>query len=311
MYCLSCRVNRSFRALPWIGLVVAALSAWPLFGASPARPPSEKLMLWSGTAPLGDGRFEAGRASITVYRPPLEKANGTAVVICPGGGYGGVVVGPEGHGIAHWLLQHGIAGVVLEYRLPSGRPFVPLLDAQRAIRSVRAHAKGWNIDPFRIGIMGFSAGGHLASTAGTHFDEGNPKAADPIDRESCRPDFMILVYPVITMGPTTHRGTKDNLLGPRPKPKMVALFSNEKQVTDRTPPAFLAHAQDDAAVTPANSRMFFDALQSHHVPAKYLELPQGGHGLNGYQGPMWSAWQTESLKWLAGQGMLSPKRDRP
>ncbi len=140
----------------------------------------EVLKLWNGHAPTGAGKFEEADARITVHKP--DKANGAAIVICPGGGYGGLVTGPEGHGIAAWLNRHGITGVVLEYRLPAGRPYVPLLDAQRAIRTVRSHARDWGIDPARIGIMGFSAGGHLASTAGTHFDDGDPKAADPIDR---------------------------------------------------------------------------------------------------------------------------------
>jgi acetyl esterase/lipase len=264
----------------------------------------EKLALWSGPAPVGDGTFETARASLTVHQPSPEKANGAAVVICPGGGYGGLVVGAEGHGIAQWLNQHGIAGIVLEYRLPRGRSFVPLLDAQRAIRTVRFRAKEWRIDPNRIGIIGFSAGGHLASTAGTHFDAGDPKASDPIDRVSCRPDFMILVYPVITMNEKTHGGSKANLLGRAPKPELLDLFSNEKQVTAKTPPAFLAHAQNDTLVTPDNSRVFYEALRSHHVAAEYLQLPSGGHGLNGYKGPMWDAWQTKSLEWLAKQKLI-------
>jgi acetyl esterase/lipase len=220
-------------------------------------------------------------------------------VICPGGGYGALMKDPEGHGIAAWLNRHGITGVVLEYRLPAGRSYVPLLDAQRAIRTVRGNAKKWDIDPWRIGIMGFSAGGHLASTAGTHFDDGDPDATDAVDRISSRPDFMILVYPVITMGEKTHQGSKDNLLGKDPSPKLVELFSNEKQVTARTPPTFLAHAVDDTPVPPDNSESFYMALQAQKVAAQYLELPSGGHGLNGYKGPMWDAWQEKSLAWLA------------
>ena len=220
-------------------------------------------------------------------------------MICPGGGYGGLVVGPEGHGIAAWLNEHGITGVVLEYRLPRGRHAVPLLDAQRAIRTVRASGKIWNVDPAKIGIIGFSAGGHLASTAATHFDDGDPTATDAIDRVSCRPDFAILVYPVVTMGETTHGGTKANLLGKDPSPKLLKLYSNEQQVTDDTPPMFLAHALDDQPVPPENSRLLYAALQKHNIPSEYLELPSGGHGLNGYKGPMWDAWQTQSLKWLA------------
>jgi acetyl esterase/lipase len=138
----------------------------------------ERLKLWNGNAPIGDVEFEKAEAWITVHRP--EKPNGAAAVICPGGGYGGLVTGAEGHGIATWLNRHGVTGVVLEYRMPKGRPFVPLLDAQRAIRTVRSNAKAWNIDPAKVGIIGFSAGGHLASTAGTHFDDGDAKADDPV-----------------------------------------------------------------------------------------------------------------------------------
>jgi acetyl esterase/lipase len=257
----------------------------------------QRIALWNGRAPVGDGQFEEADAWITLHRP--ARANGTAVVICPGGGYGGLVTDQEGHGIARWLNGHGITGVVLEYRLPKGRSFVPLLDAQRALRTVRSSAKAWNIDPARIGIMGFSAGGHLASTAGTHFDDGDPQAADAVDRVSCRPDFMILVYPVITMDSTAHAGSRTNLLGKDPSPKLVELFSNEKQVTDRTPPTFIAHAVDDKPVPPENSKAFHAALQTHKVPSQYLELPSGGHGLNGYKGPMWDAWQEKSLVWLA------------
>lgn len=263
---------------------------------APKKVEPEKLKLWNGKAPIGDGKFEQADARITVHKP--EKPNGTAIVICPGGGYGGLVTGAEGHGIAAWLNRSGVTGVVLEYRLPAGRTYVPLLDAQRAIRTVRANAKAWGIDPAKVGIMGFSAGGHLASTAGTHFDDGDPKAMDPIDRNSCRPDFMILIYPVVTMGEKTHQGSRNNLLGKNPEAKLVELFSNEKQVTAKTPPAFLAHAKDDRAVVPDNSKAFYEALQRENVPAKYLELPSGGHGLNGYKGPMWDAWQTQSLDWL-------------
>ena len=258
---------------------------------------AKRIQLWEGRAPIGDGKTEDADAWITVHQPK-SNGNGTAIVICPGGGYGGLVVGPEGHGIASWLNQHGITGVVLEYRLPAGRHAVPLLDAQRAIRTVRAHSKEWNLDPSRIGIMGFSAGGHLASTALTHFDRGNASASNPTDQLSCRPDFAILVYPVVTFGEKTHSGSKQNLLGEDPSPELVKLYSNELQVTADTPPAYLAHALDDAPVPPENSRALFAALQANGIPSKYLELPSGGHGLNGYKGPMWDAWQEGSLAWL-------------
>jgi len=184
---------------------------------------------------------------------------------------------------------------------------VPLLDAQRAIRTVRANAKQWNLDPQRIGIMGFSAGGHLASTADTHFDAGDPKAKDPIERESCRPDFAVLVYPVVTMTESTHGGSKNNLLGPEPKPELIELFSNEKQVTDQTPPTFLAHAVDDKAVPLVNSQMFRDAMLAHKRPVEYLELPYGGHGLGRPETPMWEAWKTASMEWMAARGII-PRR---
>ena len=271
-------------------------------GQEPVK--SKRIGLWNGRASLGEGRVQETEVWLTVYRP--AQANGTAVVICPGGGYGGHAIQPEGHGIAAWLNGHGITGVVLEYRLPAGRHQVPLLDAQRAIRTVRANAKAWEIDPARIGIIGFSAGGHLASTAATHFDDGDSKATDLVDRVSCRPDFAILIYPVITMDATTHQGSRQNLLGKDPSSKLVELFSNEKQVTAKTPPTFLAHAKDDTVVVPANSQMFYDALQAYKVPGQYLELASGGHGLNGYKGPMWDAWQEKSLAWLTELKLLPP-----
>jgi len=258
----------------------------------------QPMALWPGEQP-------ASTARITLHRP--DQPNHTAIIICPGGGYGRLVTGPEGHLIAHWLNAHGITGIVLEYELPRGRPNVPLADAQRALRTARANAADWGIDPDRIGIMGFSAGGHLASTAGTHFDEGQPDAADPIRRMSSRPDFMVLVYPVISMGEIGHGGSRRQLLGPDPTPEQIENFSNELQVTDRTPPAYLAHAADDRVVDPANSARFHAALIEHGVASTYLELPEGNHGLNGYQGPMWEAWKTGCLTWLAEQEMI-PER---
>lgn len=286
-----------------LSLLCSALAFVSLSGTSadtPGKP--DRVPLWPEKAPVGDGSYDEANAFITVH--PAARPNGAAVVICPGGGYGGLVTGAEGHGIADWLNLHGIAGIVLEYRLPKGRSQVPLLDAQRALRTARSKAKDWGIDPARLGIIGFSAGGHLASTAGTHFDAGDAKSPDPVERVSCRPDFMILVYPVITMDSTTHGGSRTNLLGKEPTPELVALYSNEKQVTDQTPPAFLTHALDDKVVVPDNSRHFYEALVARKVPAKYLELPSGGHGLNGYKGPMWDAWQKQSLEWLAGMKMI-------
>lgn len=287
---------KTILATPVVLLAAICLSAEPETAA--AEKDGERIALWMGQAPISDGKYEDAEAWITVHRP--AQPNGAAIVICPGGGYATQVTGPEGHGIAEWLNQHGITGVVLEYRLPAGRAYVPLLDAQRALRTVRARAKEWAIEPARIGIIGFSAGGHLASTAGTHFDDGDPNASDPIERISCRPDFLILVYPVIAMGEKiTHQGSQNNLLGKDAPSKLVELFSNEKQVTARTPPTFLAHAVDDKPVPPENSKAFYEALLAHNVPARYVELSSGGHGLNGYKGPMWDQWQADSLAWLA------------
>lgn len=263
----------------------------------------ENLGLWeAGKAPDGSGGFTDEAPSIQIHRP--EKPNGASMVICPGGGYGRLVVGGEGNGIAEWLNKHGITGIVLQYRLPNGRSRVPLLDAQRAIRLVRANAKGWGCDPGKIGIIGFSAGGHLASTAATHFDKGEGKTTDPVRREGSRPDFAILIYPVITMGELSHGGSRKNLLGAEPTPEMVKLFSNELQVGDETPPTYLAHAKDDKLVPCENSVLFHESMKAHKLETEYLELPSGGHGLNGYKGPMWDAWQTGSLAWLAERGFI-------
>lgn len=278
-------------------LLVAAPMALALEPAQPRR-----LALWNGKAPIGDGKFEDKDAFITVHR--AADPNGAAAIICPGGGYGGLVTGAEGHGIAAWLNKRGITGVVLEYRLPAGRSSVPLADANRAVRTVRANAKEWGIDPAKIGIIGFSAGGHLASTAATHFDDGDPKATDAIERVSSRPDFAILVYPVITMGVKGHGGSRQNLLGKEPPAALIDLYSNEKQVTAKTPPTFLAHPVDDKVVPVENSKMFYEALQTNKVPSQLLELPSGGHGLNGYKGPMWEAWQEKSLAWLTNLKMI-------
>lgn len=289
-------------------LAAVVLAAFQTTRAADAPQP-EKLPLWVGKAPIGDGAFEdaPANATITVHRPAADKANGAAIVICPGGGYGGLVDGPEGHGIAKWLNGHGIAGVVLNYRLPKGRAYVPLLDAQQAIRLTRANAEKWGVNPKQVGIMGFSAGGHLASTAGTHFDAGDASASEAVARASSRPDFVILVYPVVTLsGDKAHGGSRQNLMGANPKPELVDLFSNEKQVTDKTPPMFLAHAKDDGPVPPENSALLHAALQAKKVPSEYLELPTGGHGLNGYKGPMWDAWQKRSLEWLAEQKLTGP-----
>ena len=251
--------------------------------------------LWpEDKAPVQVDSSEIVKVKITIHTP--ETNSGKAIIICPGGGYGGLVTGGEGHGIANWLNLNGITGIVLEYRLPKGRKFVPIFDANRAIRYVRHHAKKFGIDKNKIGIMGFSAGGHLASTALVH--QLDCPAKDDVSKESARPDFGILIYPVITMGKDTHRGSKKNLLGKAPSENDIKFFSTELQINSKTPPTFLAHALDDKPVPPINSKMFYDTLKKVAVKCKYLELPSGGHGLNGYKGPMWDAWQKQSLEWI-------------
>jgi acetyl esterase/lipase len=242
--------------------------------------------------------------NITVYLPKKRKATGSAVVICPGGGYGILAYDHEGHDIARWFNSLGVAAFVLKYRLPSAdqgenRHKVPLSDAQRAIRLVRDGAKEWNINPDRIGIMGFSAGGHLASTAGTHFDPGIRDEEDSLRAVSCRPDFMILMYGVLSMQHgVTHNGSKNNLLGDNPSPEMVTLFSNELQVTPKTPPTFLIHTEDDA-VNVQNSLDFYLACKKSKVPAEMHLYAKGGHGygLRNIGQPV-MAWPKRCEEWL-------------
>jgi acetyl esterase/lipase len=256
----------------------------------------EKILLWpEGKAPVDSEKFEDAQAEVSIYK--AEKPNGMAIVICPGGGYGGHAINPEGFGIAKWLNKSGITGVVLKYRLPRHQAFVPLLDLQRTMRYVRSRATELNIDKDKIGVMGFSAGGHLASSLISHFDEGK-NDGDQIDKESCRPAFGVLIYPVISMGENTHKGSKFNLLGENPMPEQIKYFSSELQVTKDTPPCFFAHADDDKVVVPANSQMMHEKLIQIGVKSEYVKLPYGGHGLNGYKGPMWETWQRSLLEWL-------------
>ena len=262
----------------------------------------DRIQLWAGRAPIGDGQFENSQAWISVYR--AANANGASALICPGGSYSGLALEGEGYPVAEWLANHGITGIILEYRLPQGRRLVPLLDAQRAIRTIRMNAEHWGLGRTRLGLIGFSAGGHLASTAATHFDEGEVTANDSVERYSSRPDFLILVYPLITMGSETHHDSRLNLLGRSPSIATVDAFSNEKQVTSTTPPSFLVHAADDIDVSCANSRAFYEALCAANVSTEYLELPSGGHGL-GFGGAPWQEWQEKSLLWLSGLGVIS------
>jgi acetyl esterase/lipase len=280
-----------------------------------------KLLLWpSGNVPnykktteiekRDSGNFVSislvQQPAIEVYLPSKQNATGQAVVICPGGGYGFLAYDWEGTDIAKWLNAHGVAAIVLKYRLPNSKSNIdpklsPLLDAQRAIRTVRANAGRWNIRKEKIGIMGFSAGGHLASTAGTHFDAGNANATDSIDRISCRPDFMILMYPVITMQKATmHRGSTNNLIGANADSATAKYYSNELQVTAQTPTTLLIHSTDDKAVPVENSLAFYQALKDNNVPAEMHIYPYGGHGFSLAIGKGYlSSWTDRCIDWLA------------
>ena len=256
-----------------------ALLATALFAQAPTQPKPE--LLWPDGAPGALGTADADKPSITPYLVPEGHGTGTAIVVCPGGGYVHLALDHEGAQVARWLNSIGVAAFVLQYRLgPRYHHPIELGDAQRAIRTVRAKAAQYRVLPDRIGIMGFSAGGHLASTAATHFDPGNPVAADAIDRVSSRPDFAVLAYPVISF--TTqyvHRGSRDNLLGPNPDPKLVESLSNELQVTAATPPTFLFHTSNDPVVPVENSVLFYLALRKAGVPAEMHIYAQGPHGV--------------------------------
>jgi acetyl esterase/lipase len=264
-------------------------------------------LLWPGGAPGAVGSEALDKPSLTVYLPPADKATGTAVVVCPGGGYGFLAVDHEGKQPAEWLYRHGVAAFVLRYRIaPRYHHPAPMQDVQRALRTVRARAREWNVKPDRIGVWGFSAGGHLASTAATHFDDGNPDATDPVEKASCRPDFAILSYPVITLKPPyTHRGSRENLLGKSLDPKLLDSLCNDTQVTAKAPPTFLFHTTDDAVVPPENSVLFYMALRKVKVPAELHIYEKGVHGVGlAPTDPVLSSWPGRLADWLKGRGLL-------
>jgi acetyl esterase/lipase len=243
--------------------------------------------------------------NMTVFLPSRQNATGMALVICPGGGYGGLAYDWEGTDIAKWLNANGIAAIVLKYRLPNPASSVvtyktPLMDAQRAMRLVRYHADEWKIKKDKVGIIGFSAGGHLASTVGTHFNNAEAPIGDAVDTLSARPDFMILMYPVITMSkPFMHKGSADNLLGINASQSLREEFSNEMQVTKETPPTILVQATDDNVVPVENSLSFYQALKDNNVPAELHIYPKGGHGFSLAIGKGYlSTWPDRVIDWL-------------
>ena len=270
--------------------------------------PLQPLPLWPNGAPGALGTADKDIPTLTPYLPEPDQATGAAIVVYPGGGYGGLAP-HEGNDYALWLNQHGVAAFVLKYRLGSNgyRHPAMLQDAARAVRLVRANAGEWKVDPKRMGIMGSSAGGHLASTLLTHFDAGDPNAADPVERQSSRPDLGILCYAVITMGQYTHQGSKHNLLGNSPSPELVDLLSNEKQVTKNTPPCFIWHTWEDSAVPVENSLQFAEALRKAGVPFDLHIYQKGGHGMGLADKPPFAhphPWAADCLFWLKVQGFV-------
>jgi acetyl esterase/lipase len=265
-------------------------------------PAPQTIPLWPGKAPHAVGDSPADKPEMTAYRP--EKPNGTAVVICPGGGYGFLALDHEGKQVAEFFTKLGVTAFVLKYRIvakdrPGPLSDAPLADVQRAIRLVRAKAKDYGVDPKKVGVMGFSAGGHLASTAATHFDLGSrDRDADGIERTSCRPDFAILAYPVVTMeAGVTHGGSRRNLIGDKPDEKLIELYSNEKHVTKETPPTFIFHTSADTAVVPENAVRFYLACKKASVPVEMHIYEKGRHGVGLGRDPKWTGGEKSVATW--------------
>jgi len=273
-------------------------------------PEPVKELLWPKGAPGAVGDGELDKPTLWIYQPDESLRNGASIVVCPGGGYGGIAIDHEGHQVAKWLIENGVTAFILTYRkAPEYHHPAPMQDAQRAIRTVRARAQEWKIEPDRIGVLGFSAGGHLASTAATHFDAGDRNAADPIERVSCRPDFAVLIYPVISFTTEyTHAGSRKNLLGENPDPELVKKFSNELQVTPETPPTFLVHTSGDTGVPAENSVLFYLAMRKAGVPAEMHIFEKGQHGFGlGPNDPVLSQWPKLCIAWMKGRGLLEKK----
>lgn len=293
-------------------VAVAAGSPQNAGSTQAARPPAppaspQEILLWENGAPGALGQADTDKPTITAYRAP-RGSTGTAIIVAPGGGYSGLAIEHEGRQWAYWYNAMGITAFVLKYRLgPRYHHPIELGDAQRAIRTVRARAAEFNIIPDRIGMMGFSAGGHLTSTAGTHFDAGKPDASDPIERVGSRPDFLILGYPVISFDPAiTHAGSLKNLLGDNPDPKLVENLSNELQVTAQTPPTFIFHTTNDNGVPVENSVRFYLALRKAKVPVEMHLFENGPHGVGmALSDPSLSAWPGLLMNWLRARGLLS------
>lgn len=297
-------ITKVLLALPV--LIVPALAQQ---SPAPAAEAPTPLLLWPAGAPGALGDTDTDKPAITVFLPTVPNPTKTGVVVAPGGGYAHLATEKEGFAYARWLNQHGVAAFVLRYRLgPQYHHPIELGDAQRAIRFVRAHAAEYGIEKDRIGMWGSSAGGHLTATAGTQFDAGNPGASDPIDRESSKPQFLILAYPVITlMEPTSHAGSRKFLLGDNPDPALVRSLSAETRVTPETPPTFLFSTTDDKTVPVLNSVLFYEALVKAGVPAEMHLFQHGAHGAGlAAANPELSIWPDLLLKWMRERGYAAP-----
>lgn len=284
------------------------------FGTSGTAHAQTEILLWPGGAPGAKGTAAADKPTITPY--PASRPNGAAVVVFPGGGYTGLASDHEGLQPAKWLNSLGVSAFVVKYRLGAAgyRHPIEMGDGQRAMRWVRANAGRYGVDPRRVGVLGFSAGGHMAATVSTHWDSGAPGAADSVDRKGCRPDWSILAYPVITMDASfTHMGSRENLLGKTPSQKLVDSLSNEKQVTSTTPPAFIFHAKDDNVVPVKNAQAYYDSLGKQGVERMLKLYDKGGHGFGLADGvggapkdAVLATWPGLAAAWMEEQGWFSP-----
>jgi acetyl esterase/lipase len=299
---------------------ILSLAVYLLVVRAGAAEPPKEMLLWPADHPANQGdepktvdspewtERVTKSPTLTPFLPEAGKRNGAAVVVCPGGGYSGLAMQKEGLEVAEWLRSKGIVGVVLRYRCGGGKNLqpVPLQDAQRAIRTVRANAEEWGVDPHRVGILGFSAGGHLASSAATMFDDGQANSSDTIEMQSSRPDFAVLVYPVITfVDPSMHRGSRNNLLGEGASEELAEKWSTDRRVTKKTPPTFLVHAGDDEGVPVKDSLLFYEALVAKRVPAELHVYEVGGHGFGMFRDERPAdKWPEQLDGWLKARKIL-------
>src|SRR5215212_4159492 len=307
------RTARSFKRKTRRAAIAMCAALLAGFNAPSFAAEFTTIRLWENGAP-GTPPTKPQYEPELYVKLPSAPSTGTSVIILPGGGYGALAMTYEGLDVADWFGSFGVTAFVLKYRMQGTGHMhpVPMMDGQRAIRTVRARAGEWKIDPSRVGVLGFSAGGHLASTLGTHFDKGNAKSADPIERVSSRPDFMILCYPVISLtAPTAHRGSIKNLLGETPDPKLLQNLSNETQVTSQTPPTFIFQTSEDNGVPAENAVAFYLALHQAGVPAEMHIFQNGPHGVGLAKDlPGTKEWPKLCHNWLEVRGLLTTKHNK-